>query len=73
MKSEDSKRVAKVMHTTEATLRAGLEQGAFPFGAAVVTSESAGRKNYAYLLFPEKVKEYLGIDLEGAIVQLDGG
>ena len=71
MKSRDSTLVAAAMDTTVATLRAGLEQGAFPFGTAVLTSETGGRKNYAYLLFKNKVKDYLGVDLSAEIVQLE--
>lgn len=72
MKKDDAKRVAAAMNTTVATLRWGLEQGKFPFGTAVLTSETAGRKNYAYLLFREKVREYLGVDLDAEIVQVEG-
>lgn len=70
MKTEDATKVARAMDTTVATLRAGLEQGAFPFGGAVLTSEKAGKKNYAYLLFKSKVKEYLGVDLDSEITQI---
>lgn len=71
MKQSDSVRVAKAMNTTVPTLKAGLVQGAFPFGTAVCTSESAGRKNYTYLLFRGKVKEYLGIELDNEIAQVE--
>jgi hypothetical protein len=73
MKGEDAERVAKAMNTTVSTLRWGLEQGKFPFGTAVLTSETAGRKNYAYLLFKAKVKEYLGVDLNAEVVQIEEG
>lgn len=73
MRKEDAELVAKAMHTTVPTLRAGLEQDKFPFGTAVLTSETANRRNYAYLLFRTKVKEYLGVDLSEEIVQFDGG
>lgn len=73
MRTQDAERVAKAMHTTVSTLRWGLEQGKFPFGTAVLTSETAGRKNYAYLLFKAKVKEYLGVDLNAEVVQIEEG
>lgn len=73
MRTEDAEKVAKAMNTTVATLRWGLEQGKFPFGTAVLTSETADRKNYAYLLFKAKVREYLGVDLSEEIVQIEEG
>lgn len=50
--------VAKLLGTTPATIRVGLQQGVFPFGAAFKTAEN--RKHYTYVLYPEKVKEYAG-------------
>ena len=54
----DVQKVAKALGTSEQTIRRGFEQKALPFGAAVRCE-----KRYAYIVFPEKVKEYLGIDL----------
>lgn len=71
MTKNDGIAVAKAMNTTVDTLRKGLEQKIFPFGGAVVTSEKAGKKSYSYLLYKNKVKEYLGIDLNDEIVQFD--
>lgn len=50
--------VAKLLDTTPATIRIGLQKGVFPFGVAFKLSEH--NKNYKYVIFPEKVKEYAG-------------
>ncbi len=50
--------VAKLLDTTPATIRIGLQQGVFPFGVAFKSSEN--NKNYTYVLYPEKVREYCG-------------
>lgn len=55
MKVED---VAKMLGTSEMTIRIGLQQGVFPFGAAFKTDEK--NKNYTYVIYPELVKKYLG-------------
>lgn len=52
------KDVAKMLRTSEMTIRIGLQQGVFPFGAAFKTDEK--NKNYTYVLYPEKVREYCG-------------
>ena len=52
------RRIAKAIGTSELTLRRGMEQKVVPFGAAVKCN-----KRYAYLIWPEKVREYVGIDL----------
>lgn len=49
--------VAKLLGTTEQTVRVGLRMGVFPFGVAYKTCET--NKNYVYVIFPEKVKEYV--------------
>lgn len=51
------KDVAEMLGTTEMTIRLGLQQGMFPFGVAYKTKDS--NKNYTYVIFPAKVKEYL--------------
>ena len=50
--------VAKLLGTTEATVRIGLQQGVFPFGVAFKTSEN--NKHYIYIIYPEKLREYVG-------------
>ena len=52
--------IAKVMHKNPQCIRVGLQQGLFPFGAAVQTRPN----RFNYVFFPEKVKEYLGVDFE---------
>lgn len=60
MRVED---VARLTGHSPLTIRIGLQQGVFPFGVALKTSDD--RKNYTYVFFPEKVKEYLGEMKEG--------
>ena len=55
MRVED---VAKLLDTTPATIRVGLQQGVFPFGVAFKTKEH--NRHYKYVIYPEKVKEYAG-------------
>lgn len=50
--------VADVLETTPQTIRILLQRGQLPFGIAYKKDES--NKNYQYILFPEKVREYLG-------------
>lgn len=57
---QDMERIAKVLKVNPATIRKGLEQGVFPFGAAVKCE-----KRYSYIFFPPLVKEYTGITLNG--------
>lgn len=60
MKTEcNVERVAKVLGVNPQTVRRGLEQGCYPFGTAVKCD-----KSYSYQFFPEKVKEYLGVNLD---------
>lgn len=58
MRVEDAEKVAKAMNTSTLTVRKGLEQNAFPFGTAIKHKES-----YVYVLYPNKVKEYLNVEL----------
>lgn len=57
-KVEDMERVARVLKVNPQTVRYGLEQGVYPFGCAVRCD-----KSYSYQFFPQKVKEYLGIQI----------
>lgn len=50
--------VAKLLGKSPLTIRVGLQQGIFPFGVALKTRED--RKNYTYVIYPNKVKEFLG-------------
>lgn len=51
------KEIAKLLNTTEATIRIGLQQGVFPFGTAFKTKPN--NKQYTYIIYPAKVAEYL--------------
>ena len=53
------KEVADMLGTTELTVRVGLQKGIFPFGVAFKLKE--GNKQYKYVFFPEKVREYCGM------------
>lgn len=55
MKVEEA---ARLLETTPLTIRVGLQQGVFPFGVAFKLKES--NKNYKYVIYPEKVREYAG-------------
>lgn len=57
---KDMERIAKVLGVNAQTIRRGLEQGVYPFGCAVKCE-----KSYSYQFFPEKVREYLGVRLNG--------
>lgn len=59
--TKDMERVARVLKVNPQTVRRGLEQGCYPFGTAVKCD-----KSYSYQFFPEKVKEYLGIEIGGS-------
>lgn len=52
-----TKEVAILLGKTEATIRVGLQQGIFPFGVAFKTNPN--NKQYNYVIYPEKVKEYI--------------
>lgn len=58
MKIEQADKVAKALNTSILAIRAGLEQDKFPFGTAIKCD-----KQYVYILYPVKVKEYIGIDI----------
>ena len=45
--------------SSPSTLKAGIEQGVIPFGACIKTE-----KGSVTVLFPEKVKEYCGVNLD---------
>ena len=57
-KDKDIAKIAKVLGCEPLTVREGLKQGSFPFGTAVKC-----KKEYAYILYPKRVKEVLGIEL----------
>ena len=50
--------VAEMLDTTPLTIRIGLQQGVFPFGEAC--KRRADSKNYTYIIYPEKLREYCG-------------
>lgn len=54
------KEVARLLGKTEATIRIGLQMGIFPFGVAFKTKPE--NKSFTYVIYPNKVKEYLGIE-----------
>lgn len=58
MKQNQARQVASILGTSIDGVRLGLEQGVLPFGSAIQCNNQ-----FVYVLFPEKVKEYLGIDL----------
>ena len=51
--------VAEMLDTTPLTIRIGLQQGVFPFGVAF--KRRADSKNYTYIIYPEKLREYCGV------------
>mgnify|MGYP003483592202 CR=1 FL=1 len=51
------KEIAKLLGTTESTIRCGLQQGVFDFGVAFKRTPES--RHYTYVIFPEKVKEYV--------------
>lgn len=50
--------VAKMLGVTPLTVRIGLQKGVFDFGVAFKTREDS--KNYTYIIYPEKLREYCG-------------
>ena len=48
--------VADALGCSPQSVRVGLQQGILPFGTAVKTSSK-----YTYILYPNKVKEYLDL------------
>lgn len=59
-RTEVFNKVARAQGVSTITLREALKQGVIPYGRAFQAVEGG---KYTYLLFPEKVREYLGIDL----------
>ena len=53
------KEVAELLGKTQQTIRIGLQLGVLPFGTAYKTNPE--NKSYTYVIFPEKVKEYIGV------------
>lgn len=51
------KDVAEQLGVSQQTVRTGLQLGLFPFGIAY---KKDGAEHYTYIIYPEKVKEYLG-------------
>lgn len=50
--------IAKALGVSPETVRVGLQQNVYPFGCAF---KKDGNQNYSYVLYPAKVKEYLGV------------
>lgn len=50
--------VAEKLGCSELTVRVGLQKGVFPFGAAFKVDDES--KHFTYVIYPEKVKEYVG-------------
>ena len=50
--------VAEMLDTTPLTIRIGLQKGVFDFGVAF--KRRADSKNYTYIIYPEKLREYCG-------------
>ena len=48
--------VAERLGCAPQTIRLGLQRGEFPFGTAIKTSSK-----YTYVIYPEKLKEYVEI------------
>ena len=52
---------AKILGKTDKTIRLGLQQGLFPWGVAVQTSQSG----FSYVIYPKMFKDMVGdIQLE---------
>lgn len=54
------KDVADALSVSSETVRAGLQLGVYPFGTAF---RQDGSKRYTYVLYPKKVREYVGDEL----------
>ena len=54
--------IAKALGVSPETVRIGLQQNVYPFGTAF---KKPGKQNFTYVLFPEKVKEYIGGATDG--------
>lgn len=48
--------VAKILGKTDKTIRLGLQQNVFPWGAAVQTSQSG----FSYVIYPKMFKDMVG-------------
>ena len=48
-----------MLDTTPLTIRIGLQKGVFDFGVAF--KRRADSKNYTYIIYPEKLREYCGV------------
>ena len=64
----DIKEVAKLLGTSALTIRVGLQQGVFPFGVAFKTKPE--NKVYNYVIYPEKLKEYVNFKEEDNELQV---
>lgn len=53
------KEVAELLGKTQQTIRIGLQLGVLPFGVAYKTNPE--NKSYTYVIYPEKVKQYIGV------------
>ena len=53
------KEVAELVGKTQQTIRIGLQLGVLPFGGAYKTNPE--NKSYTYVIYPEKVKQYIGV------------
>ena len=51
------KEAAQALGTSEATVRAGLQCGVYPFGCAF---RKEGKKNWIYTIYPAAYKQYVG-------------
>ena len=51
--------LAKLTGHTPLTIRAGLQQGLFPFGVAYKTDEN--NKRYKYIIYDKKAREYFDL------------
>ena len=58
--TKDMEKISRILKVNPQTVRKGLEQGVYPFGCAVKCD-----KGYSYQFFPVKVKEYLGVSIDG--------
>ena len=57
MRQLSIQRVARIMGVSEQTVRVGLQQGIFDFGAAIKLPNST---RYTYTIYPEKFFELYG-------------
>ena len=48
--------VAEALGVSPQSVRIGLQRGELPFGSAIKTSSK-----YTYVIYPQKVKEYIGL------------